>query len=952
MQAVPGEQVIRGLAAHVRTHHATILSASKAAAEQLDDLTARAGRPLPGIGLDDDAKQHSSSYLPSFLSFGFGKTDAPSITVSSDSSTSSHASSLSPFTLDPQQLAYLLRLFGSSDSVQAYVKRRDEGADVNADDPFMLTNQSTANGYGLSFLWGGKQSAPSLVPPLDEDILLLYRFLEKLPILRLAPVAQNSITEMSGIPSPPSLTLSTCLHNLVSLELLSTHPFVIEDWNEVRSALVSIVCQESLSDVTEIIEAVQKAVPVDDEDDDIPALLPTVTHLSLPRNTLLSFPETFTAHVPSLIHLDLSHNNFTSVPVSLSSLSQLQTLNLTNNKITTLAGAEDRIRNVTILSLRGNAVESLLGVETLAALRVLDVRDNKLWDVFEVGRLAALVDIGDIRVEGNPLVKLELYRINIFTYFKERAFNLLLDNSPPNPAEQRAIRSNLTVASAPKKPSVPTAHPSHSGATSSSAADETDRQSMLSVSVTGRSVRSGGKTRKKGEKGKKSRKAGSELNQAVKEEDETEANSRTPSLKEDGARLLGSLETVETGEGEVSRDMSRDSLTETGVGANSGSKDVTPRVSVVSQASGAATSPPRVRRFTQIEAATGDRTGGEDSDLLVSRMGRKGTRVTDGKKPKKETKVTGKIREGEDDDTPLSRPHSEVDSSSILATSPHSITAGDGYRRKIEAMQRESGGDWMKVYLEMQEQERKVKEAEAEKRRAEAEEARRKKEEHEEEERRVVEEAKRLEEQIRKVASGESLPVEKDVAEVVSGVERPDDVSTVVGTPVSTAPSGSGAGAGKAPNRLPAPPNVSHIASIGPYRRIYDYNFRGASSSSGMSSRIRAKSPQNASLGDLRVGEAGLGGTKGKVAFASQELDKGKEPGAARPTAPMRRTSSGPDVEIGTSKDFMGVSPNRKPTGTVGIGIRPLPPLVVTPGSPPPHPSTVPTTGTPPLILS
>ncbi|KAJ3037438.1 hypothetical protein HDV00_001677 [Rhizophlyctis rosea] len=955
MQAVPGEQVVRGLAEHVRTHHAAILSASKAAAEQLDELTTRAGRPLADPAQNETSHTGTTASISSFFGLGSSKAE-----VSSTSSTTAIPSSLSPFTLDPQQLAYLQQLFTSSESVQSYIQRREERGNVTSDDPFSSTGQASTTGYGLSFLWGGRNSDSSLVRPLDEEILLLFRFLERLPILRLAPVAQNSIAEQTSS-EPPTLSLCTYAPSLVSLELRSVHPRVVSDWHDIRNNLISIVCENAIVDVIEIIEAVGIAQS-NDEDDDLPVLLPTITHLSLSGNSLISFPETFTAHVPSLIHLDLSNNIFTSVPDSLSSLSQLQTLNLSNNRITSLAGAEDRIRNVTILSLKGNQLENLMGVETLAALRILDVRDNKLWDVFEVGRLAALVDISDIRVKGNPLTRLEHYRINVFMYFKERAFNLSLDDAPPNPAEQKAIRSNLTVASAPKKPSMPLTHRpgSNVGNEGSSAADETDRQSLMSVSVTGRSVKSDGKRGKKGKKVKRSKKARSEANPTLEEENEEDVKEGS-SVKGSSAALAGekvggSVESVKSGgnveqpaaEGDPSRTVSETSLVSARAGQGEGvaSVDVTPRQSVT-ETGGGVGSPPRVRRFTQIENAMGVIGGGADEgDVLVSRVGRKGVRVGEGKKVKKDKTGGVRIRDGDEE-----RPRSAIDSVSVLGTSPVS-SAGDGYRRKIEALKSEAGSDWMKVYLGMQEQERREKEAEAERKRKEVEYAKRKAEEEEEEARRQREEVRKLEEQIRRVAAGESEAAPEEVKEgdgegTIGETVEPEVVTpAAANTPAS--PALSTTSAPTTSGRLPAPPNVGHITHIGPYRRIYDYGFRASSSDAG--SRTGIKSTQSSSVGDLRKPGSGLGGRSGTSPQLPRVGSSDTKPkdATARPSPLQRRTSSGPDVSGGTSKEFTGISP---PARTI---VRPLPPLVFAPGSPPSHnlSSTVPTQGTPPLILS
>ncbi|KAJ3264741.1 hypothetical protein HK104_006405, partial [Borealophlyctis nickersoniae] len=554
-----------------------------------------------------------------------------------------------------------------------------------------------------------------------------------------------------------------------------------------------------------------------------------------------------------------------------------------------------------------------MGVESLAALSVLDVRDNRVWDVFEIGRVAVVVGVGEIRVAGNPLVKLDNYRTNIFTYFKSRALTLLLDGTPPTPAEKKTIRANLTTTSnpstngiSPSSSSTTIASPPASRA-GSSVPSEADRSSLFSVSVTGRSVTSSGK-KKKGKKKKKDG-GGREKNRSA------------------GGKVEG------MGMGVINE----------GVVAG-----VMPQVDVTdAQASASASSPPpsagRVRRMTEIESATGGVLGAgdgenvgekvDDAHLLVSRAGRKGSRNSPSSKPKRDKREKGKdTSEGGGGD----------DKSPAMGSSPAGSDAagdGEGYRQRIEALKTQAGGDWMKVYLELQEEERraKVEEAERKAKAAEAERAAKIREE-----RRKVEEEE--EQRRREVAEREAAMMAREKPEPPQTPASPPPPLPSPPAPERAASPPPPQGKMSPPPPQPIPsPQIGHIGNIGPYRRIYDYHKprSSAGSDAGTATSVKLVYP------DKKKNSNGAEGGKYpiRVTFsnpsgvAPQTIELRNGGVRSPPPAPVRRTSSGVDVESGTAGEFTGVNVGRGSTGNVSI-----PPLLVSSppanGLPPPRSST------------
>ncbi|KAI9102831.1 hypothetical protein DFS34DRAFT_683759 [Phlyctochytrium arcticum] len=471
------------------------------------------------------------SLLSSALSFNYissGSKSASSPGVSN--STASSASSTRPiakadaFTIDPYHLAYLEQRFRSSPRIREYVESNviqiddrtfeteidTKPAIEGAPSPAVTPNTRAANSY-FSMLWSSSSTLTTPNPPtpvttVEQDLESIYHFFEGLEACRLAPVRRNHV-----IGFDPPLHAYVNLRpfsSLLMIEFDSVHPNVIGSWGTVRKQLHSLSCRNSLKDAEELVTVLEvdqrarnqtkgaikaKFHAIDDEDENVGVLLPRLTHLQLPGNAFTQISPALIQNVPRCAHLDLSHNSLQSVPAILSALAELDVLNLASNKISSLADAEDSVRNVTTLVLTSNALENLLGVETLALLRSIDISDNKIWDVYEIGRLAALMDVEDIRIARNPLTKLPNYRINIFTYFKSRALGLFLDGSQPSVTERNAIKANLTVAAIPSSSRSP---PSSGNAMSAASKSKSIRSRDTESARDHKSHRSGDRSEK------------------------------------------------------------------------------------------------------------------------------------------------------------------------------------------------------------------------------------------------------------------------------------------------------------------------------------------------------------------------------------------------------------------------------------------------------------------------
>lgn len=165
-------------------------------------------------------------------------------------------------------------------------------------------------------------------------------------------------------------------------------------------------------------------------------------HLSLSDNALTFFPSESIPYLTSLTHLDLSSNLLVSVPPGLGALYNLVSLNLSDNMIDTVLGIYTNLGQVLSLNLSHNRLDSICGLERLLALERVDLRNNFIEESSEVGRLATLPNITAVWIEGNPLVEFEEgYRIICFDYFWKEGKTIMLDGSSPGFYEKR----NLTV---------------------------------------------------------------------------------------------------------------------------------------------------------------------------------------------------------------------------------------------------------------------------------------------------------------------------------------------------------------------------------------------------------------------------------------------------------------------------------------------------------------------------
>ncbi|GAA5885613.1 hypothetical protein JCM3774_004864 [Rhodotorula dairenensis] len=130
----------------------------------------------------------------------------------------------------------------------------------------------------------------------------------------------------------------------------------------------------------------------------------SLRHLSLSDNALTFIPSApLTFLGATLTSLDLSSNLLITIPPALAHLTRLRSLDLSDNMIDSLLGIAKALGAVEALNLSRNRIENLSGLDRLPALERLDLRENAVYDVLEVSRLARLPHLREVWLAGNPL---------------------------------------------------------------------------------------------------------------------------------------------------------------------------------------------------------------------------------------------------------------------------------------------------------------------------------------------------------------------------------------------------------------------------------------------------------------------------------------------------------------------------------------------------------------------
>ncbi|KAK7472616.1 hypothetical protein VKT23_000729 [Stygiomarasmius scandens] len=417
------------------------------------------------------------------------------------------------------------------------------------------TSLSAVSSLSLGVGWWGRSEQPSL----DSELKYIYSCFTKLPALSITAPGPKLVAELANEPPNANAIPLDSFKNLSSLECFDIDPRSLLGWDKLADSLVSLKIRKSgLEDVSEVFigavlddqarregsvsrKRVRKipkgparqtsfyatrlpeSVPEAAEEEQTPTEPTTnppfpeipsykwssLRHLSLADNALTFFPTDLIPYLKSISHLDLSSNLLVSVPQGLGELYNLVSLNLSDNMIDSVLGIYLNLGQVLQLNLSHNRLESICGLERLHALERIDLRANLIEESAEIGRLATLPNISEIWVEQNPFVEYEEnYRVTCFDFFWKEGKSITLDGTPPGfyekrhltqaPPEQMTSSRPVSVAHSP--PTIAVGH-SHAHTPSSLPPPAEEKQTTSSENSPGLApigvVGVAGKARKK-----------------------------------------------------------------------------------------------------------------------------------------------------------------------------------------------------------------------------------------------------------------------------------------------------------------------------------------------------------------------------------------------------------------------------------------------------------------------
>ncbi|KAF8488418.1 hypothetical protein JB92DRAFT_3101083 [Gautieria morchelliformis] len=401
------------------------------------------------------------------------------------------------FTDDPHHLFYLLMRFEglgidvgpldvrvqnptrpTSMSYLAMLAIKDK-SDVLSISSFRST-MSSVSMFSLGGGWFGRAEPASL----DAELKYLYSAFTKLPALRIRPSGVKVISELAEDPPTDSGIPMDAFKNLQTLECHDIDPRTLIGWDRLSEGLRSLTVKRTgLEDVSDLfVDSViddrlrregnpkrvarprlvhhsrqssfqpPPSVPEDwepesthvvSQDTPLERLLSPyawslLTHLSLSDNNLTFLPSL--PALPNLSSLDLSSNLLISIPTSLATLPSLKSLNLSHNMVDSVLGIYSQIPSIISLNISSNRLDSLCGLERLKHLSRIDLRDNKVEDTDEIGRLAVLSGVKEVWVTGNPCTqRYQDWRVRCFDLFAKEGRVVLLDGSMPGLMESRAM---------------------------------------------------------------------------------------------------------------------------------------------------------------------------------------------------------------------------------------------------------------------------------------------------------------------------------------------------------------------------------------------------------------------------------------------------------------------------------------------------------------------------------
>ncbi|CAG8556373.1 10788_t:CDS:2 [Ambispora gerdemannii] len=508
---ISGEQYIRTLAHYIHANERRLTTSTQASPPPSGHRRADSGSGSFSLSnLWSISTALTSTYL-------INKSTPPATQIPSPAgSNSSYQKSSNLVTLDHHHFYYLLTKFSEYgfdvgafesklDGMEDNVNNNSRSNSKDKLETASITSATSVNSMSSAMSsmslfsgWHGwSKAAQSEEVPIEEDIRYIYRVFLKLSGLKLAVISHTKIEGSESWSSLDSMLSLTPFRNLTQLEICKLPIKIIDGWDLLQEKLEMLTIQNgSIDDITELFvnavvtsmkrrkikknkklvvsdeeettdnsisksDSTKKSQETNDDDQDPTSILPPriwsrLVSINLSENSLTFIANEPVSFITTCTHLDLSHNLFIAVPEALAQLYNLQYLNLSHNMIESVLNIYKVLGNVTKLDLRNNRVENLCGLERVITLEWVDIRENRLFDWEEIGRMTEVSGIKEIYVEGNPFAHPQSnYRVNIFTEYKKNDLDILLDGYGPSMKERRQI--NVPTKQPEELQRVPTA---------------------------------------------------------------------------------------------------------------------------------------------------------------------------------------------------------------------------------------------------------------------------------------------------------------------------------------------------------------------------------------------------------------------------------------------------------------------------------------------------------------
>ena len=289
--------------------------------------------------------------------------------------------------------------------------------------------------HSLSTWWG-----PSDAP---DDRVFRYLHTQCMRVRRLRLTPATGAPGLADFPGAHATPLHT-FKSLTHLTLDGVPPAAVVGWDRLCVQLTHLTALHT--GVPDMADVFVDLVRRDTRRDSLPAAAwHALRHVALPHNELTFLSSDALDALPALAHLDVSHNLLNAVPPALDSAPHLQSLSVADNLIDSVLGIYHTLPHIRALDLRGNRVDSLCGVERLALLAQLDLRDNLVADVREVGRLATLPHLSHVWIAGNPVLRAEPdARVACLAEFALERHAVVLDDAAPSFWERRRLAERLS----------------------------------------------------------------------------------------------------------------------------------------------------------------------------------------------------------------------------------------------------------------------------------------------------------------------------------------------------------------------------------------------------------------------------------------------------------------------------------------------------------------------------